>query len=463
MGFPIGGTVRALCCLFGFLAPWAGAWAGVAGEHALSTEAAYVINSLVLIMSAAMVMWMAGGFSMLEAGMVSNRSTAIICLKNVCLYAISCLCFYVVGYNLMFTEVGSYVGSFSFLADMGKLEWGAVLGKLDEASLTGFLTNGDSYSPMAFLFFQSTFVATASSVVSGALAERIKLWPFFVMVLILSTVIYPIQGAWVWGGGWLAEMGFRDFAGSTVVHSVGGWVALTGMFFLGPRSRKYAPDGSTHNIFPSSVPLVALGVFVLWLGWFGFNGGSVVTAGGVTGASRMSLVLMNTNIAAAAGVLVALVVGRVLFRRVNILLILNGALAGLVAITAGPEYSQPLHAALVGGIGSGLSMLSYPLLDKFKLDDVVGAVPVHLVAGVWGTLAVGIWGGDGASLGVQLVGVLAIGAFVVTLSALVWFVLKQAMGIRVSEDVEALGQDLLELGIEEDVDPLISGTPLHNA
>ena len=424
------------------------AMAAAPEELAASSEMRYVFNSFVLLMSGALVMWMAGGFCMLEAGMVSTRSTAVICLKNVVLYALASVCFYVIGYDLMFTNVSGWLGQFGFLADLARSEFALISGQTGaEAEVLK-----KDYSDMAILFFQTTFVATTASVTSGALAERVKLWPFFIFVIVLVTFIYPIQGSWSWGGGWLAEKGFADFAGSTVVHSVGGWAALTGVFFLGPRSRKYAADGSANNMFPSSVPLISLGVLILWLGWLGFNGGSVLVSSDVASMSKMSLIFMNTNIAAASGVVVALFVGRFLYGRVNILLILNGALAGLVSITAGPDFSQPLHAVLVGGVGSVLAMLSYPVLDHFKLDDVVGAIPVHLVAGIWGTLAVGIWGEP--DFFVQLIGVLAVGAFTVVTSAAMWWILKLTMGIRVSPSIEDLGQDLLELGIEEDADTI---------
>ena len=435
------------CLLFGGVPSFAQE-AGVEIVGTVDPGAAYVINTLVLLLCAALIMWMAAGFCMLETGMVSPRSTAIICLKNLLLYSVACLGFYFMGFHLMFTNVGSWIGSFSLLANMPSDEF-AVLGSAE--GVGSFLSGkGDSlYSSMAYIFFQTTFVATAASVISGALAERAKLWSFFIFVLVLSTVIYPIQGAWSWGGGWLAQMGFADFAGSTVVHSVGGWAALTGAYFLGPRQGKYTKSGEVKTFFPSSVPLVSLGVFILWMGWLGFNGGSLVVTAGVPDISKMSLILMNTNIAAASGAVAALVFGRLFYGRLNILLALNGALAGLVSITAGPEFTQPFWAVVIGVIGSIVALLTYPLLDKMRIDDVVGAVPVHLVAGVWGTLAVGIWNPD-VSIGIQLLGICVVGAFVVAASSLVWWLLKITMGIRISADVEDLGQDLLELGLESD-------------
>lgn len=416
-------------------------------EAAMDGEVAYVVNTLVMLFCAALIMWMAAGFCMLEAGLVRSKSTAVICLKNVILYSVACLCFYVIGYNLMFTDVGHWMGDFKLFADMPVSEFAyAVQGSQEE--LGDVLQGG--YSGIGLIFFQTTFIAAAASVISGALAERVKLWAFFIFVAVLTAFIYPIQGAWSWGGGWLGKMGFSDFAGSTVVHSVGGWAALTGAWFLGPRFDKYQKDGSIKTYFPSSVPFVSLGVFILWFGWLGFNGGSLLATGGVDSISKMALVFMNTNVAACAGALAALFLGRLLYKRINILLVLNGALAGLVSITAGPDFGRPLYAAMVGGIGSCLATLAVPVLDKLKIDDVVGAIPVHLVAGIWGTLAVGIWGS--ASFTVQLTGVFAVAVFVGGTSSLVWFVLKKTMGIRVSEDKEDLGQDLLELGLESDTD-----------
>ena len=414
----------------------------------VSSEVGYLFSTLLVLLCAGLVMWMAAGFCMLESGLVRSKNTAIICLKNLFIYSISCLGFYLFGYNLMFLDVASWVGSLSPLANVGGGEFAMITGEATSLQMSEVLKGGTS--GIALVFFQTTFVATAASVVSGAVAERVRLWPFFVFIAIMSTFIYPISGAWAWGGGWLAQMGFTDFAGSTVVHSVGGWAALTGAYLLGPRRDKYGPTGEIKNYFPSSVPMVTLGVFILWFGWLGFNGGSLLALGGVADISKLSLIFMNTNIASCSGVICALFLGRMLCGRVNFLLVLNGALAGLVSITAGPDFTQPLDAVVIGGIGGCLATLASPVLDWFKIDDVVGAIPVHLVAGIWGTLAVGIWGG--APFMAQLTGVVSIGAFACIASGLVWLALKMIMGIRVSEDQEDLGQDLLELGIESDVD-----------
>ena len=417
--------------------------------HAASvSEMGYVVNTLAMLVCAALIMWMAAGFCMLEAGLVRRKSTAVICLKNILIYSIACLCFYLLGYNLMFLDVGGGIGSFQFLADVGSTEMSAAT--TGTASYSGELLGKSEYSGIGLVFFQMTFVAAAASVISGALAERVKLWSFFIFVAVLTGLIYPIQGAWTWGGGWLSEMGFSDFAGSTVVHSVGGWAALSGALFLGPRFDKYDEHGYVKTYFPSSVPLVTLGVFILWFGWLGFNGGSLLATAGVVSISKMALIFINTNLASCAGAVAALLMGTILHKRINILSVLNGALAGLVSITAGPDGVEPLVAIVIGAIGSCLATLTPPLLDRFRIDDVVGAIPVHLVAGIWGTLAVGFWGT--ASFITQFIGVIAIGAFVMATSSLVWFVLKKTIGIRVSEDKEDLGQDLLELGLETDPD-----------
>ena len=281
---------------------------------------------------------------------------------------------------------------------------------------------------------------------SGTIAERAKLWPFLIFVLILTGFIYPIQGSWSWGGGWLSEMGFSDFAGSTIVHSVGGWAALTGAIILGPRKGKYSADGSITPMPGANLPLATLGTFILWFGWFGFNGGSQLALGSALDAVAMSIVYVNTNLAAAGGVVAAMLVTQVLYKKVDLTMALNGALGGLVAITAGPDLQNHLLAIIVGAIGGVIVVFSVPVLDKLKIDDVVGAISVHLVAGVWGTLAVAIFGGG--DMMIQIIGIVAVGAFVVITSGIAWFVLKATMGIRVEEDDEMTGLDKVELGME---------------
>ena len=267
-------------------------------EAAMAEEMSYVVNTLVMLFCSALIMWMTAGFCMLETGLVRSKSTAVICLKNIILYSVACLCFYLIGYNIMFTNVGDWIGDFKLFANMGASEFAYAVNNSGEGM--GEILQGE-YSGIGLIFFQTTFIAAGASVISGALAERVKLWAFFIFVALLTGFIYPIQGAWTWGGGWLGKMGFSDFAGSTVVHSVGGWAALTGAFFLGPRYDKYQKDGSIKNYFPSSVPLVTLGVFILWFGWLGFNGGSLLATGGVDSISKMALIFMNTNIAACSG------------------------------------------------------------------------------------------------------------------------------------------------------------------
>jgi Amt family ammonium transporter len=295
-------------------------------------------------------------------------------------------------------------------------------------------------------FFQMVFVATAASIVSGTVAERIKLWPFMIFTVILAGIIYPIQGAWIWGGGWLSEMGFSDFAGSTVVHSVGGWAALTGAIILGARTGKYGPNGQVNPMPGANLPLSTLGTFILWVGWFGFNGGSQLALGSALDATAMAIVYTNTNLAAAGGVVAAMILTQILYKKVDLTMALNGAIAGLVSITAGPDLQNHLVAIIVGAIGGILVVVAVPLIDKLKIDDVVGAISAHLVAGIWGTLAVGIFGSG--SLGTQIVGIVAVGVFVVVTSTIVWLALKYTIGIRASEEDEANGLDMAELGLE---------------
>ena len=299
---------------------------------------------------------------------------------------------------------------------------------------------------MSDWFFQMVFVATAASIVSGALAERVKMWPFFLFTLFLTAFIYPVVGAWTWGGGWLASMGFQDFAGSTIVHGTGGWAALAGMLVLGPRLGKFRKDGTVRATPPSNVVLVTLGVFILWFGWFGFNGGSQLALGSALDAVAMSNVLVNTNLAAAAGVLAALACSRFILGRTDMFAALNGAIAGLVSITAGPDITQPLWAVIIGAVGGVLCTVGIKALEKLKIDDVVGAVPAHLICGIWGTLAVCI--AAGGNFGVQLVGVLAVGAFVFLISFLVWRAIDAVIGVRVSKNHERMGQDTAELKID---------------
>ena len=405
-------------------------------------EATYVFNTFAFLVWGAFIMWMCAGFTMLEAGSVRTKNASVICLKNIGLYAIAGIAYYVIGYNLMYVDVGSWIGSIKLLFEASADEM-ALLGGDGEAA-TAVVASG--YSEMSSWFFQMTFVATTASIVSGALAERVKLWSFLIFTAVLTAVIYPIVGAWTWGGGWLAELGFQDFAGSTIVHSTGGWAALAGILIVGARRNKFRSDGSVKVTPPSNVPIVTLGVFILWMGWFGFNGGSQLALGGAADATAMGNLLINTNLGAAAGVVAALALSRPLLGRVDLLAVLNGALGGLVGVTAGPDLVGHHWALLIGAIGGVVTVAGMNLLERMKLDDVVGAVPVHLFAGIWGTFAVCI--AAGGNFVDQLVGVLSVGVFVFGVSLLLWWVLEKTIGVRVSPEVEELGQDMAELGIE---------------
>ena len=398
------------------------------------SETAFVFNSLSFLLHGFLVMWMAAGFSMLEAGLVRSKNVATICLKNVALFSIAGIAYYVLGYDLMYDGVdGGVIGSFSW--------WSPD----DSAALAGDYSAG--YSASSDWFFQMVFVATAASIVSGTLAERIKLWPFLFFVVLLTAIIYPITGSWVWGGGWLAERGFSDFAGSTLVHSVGGWAALTGALILGARRGKYDAQGRLHPMPGSSLPLATLGTLILWLGWFGFNGGSQLALGSAADIIAIANIYVNTNAAAAGGVLAAMLVTQAIYKKVDLTMALNGAIAGLVSITAAPDSPTLGAAVLIGAVGGALVVIAIPLFDKLRVDDVVGALSAHLVAGVWGTLAVPITNTD-ASFFTQLLGVVAIGAFAAAASSIIWFAMKYTIGIRASEEEEALGLDRAELGLE---------------
>ena len=409
---------------------------------ATGDEVQFVFNTFSFLIWGGLVMWMAAGFTMLEAGSVRTKNAAVICLKNIGLYSVAAIAYYVIGYSLMYVDVQDWIGSFKFLYGPSADEVALLNGQ--EEAQAAVIENG--YSVMSDWFFQMVFVATAASIVSGALAERVKLWSFFLFTLLLTAFIYPIVGAWTWGGGWLNELGFKDFAGSTIVHGTGGWAALAGALVLGPRLGKFRKDGTVRPTPPSSIPIVTLGVFILWFGWFGFNGGSQLALGSAADAVAMSHVLVNTNLAGAAGVIAALAVSRPILGRVDLLAGLNGAIAGLVSITAGPDIVQHHWAIIIGGIGAVICTASLKLLEKVRVDDVVGAVPAHLFAGVWGTLAVTIVG-DG-SIGVQLLGIVTVGAFVFVVSWLLWNGLDKTVGLRVSARVERLGQDIGELKIE---------------
>jgi len=423
------------------------ALSGTEAAAAVDGEVAYILNTFSFLVHGFLVMFMAAGFAMLESGLVRSKNTTTICLKNIALYAIASLMFYLIGYNIMYTGVpeGGFLGSFSLFYNPSDAEV-ALLGADEKTAEMVKAVTDNGYSVASDWFFQMVFVATAASVVSGTVAERIKVWPFLIFSVVLSAFIYPIQASWVWGGGWLSAMGFSDFAGSTLVHSVGGWCALTGAIILGPRKGKYSADGRVNPMPGSNMPLATLGTFILWFGWFGFNGGSQLALGSAADATAMAIVYVNTNMGAAAGVVAAMILTQLLYKKIDLSMALNGALAGLVAITAGPDLQNHLMTAIVGAIGGLLVVVAVPLMDKLKIDDVVGAISVHLVAGIWGTLAVGIFGSG--SVVTQAIGIVAIGVFVVVTSAITWFVLKATVGIRASEEDEAMGLDMAECGME---------------
>ncbi len=408
----------------------------------VSQETQFVFNTFLFLVGGFLVMWMAAGFAMLEAGLVRTKNTATICLKNIALYSIAGLMYYLIGYSLMYVNVGQYIGDLAgafYSSSEAELSLLAGEGDAEAVSQTG-------YSVMSDWFFQMVFVVTAASNVAGTVAERVKLWPFLIFVVVLTGIIYPIQGAWTWGGGWLTEMGFADFAGSTIVHSVGGWAALMGAIIIGPRKGKYTAEGKVNPLPGANLPLATLGTFILWLGWFGFNGASELALGTAANAINIAIVFTNTNLAAAAGVVAAILLSAALYKKVDLTFALNGAIAGLVSITAGPDLTNHFLSIVVGAVGGVLAVLAIPMFDKFKIDDVVGAISAHLVAGIWGTLAVGIFGGG--NLGVQIVGIVAIGAFVSAASAVVWLILKATIGVRADEEAEVDGLDKSELGME---------------
>ncbi len=388
----------------------------------------YILDGFLFIIAGILVMWMAAGFAMLEAGLTRTKNNATVLTKNIALFAISCIMFYFIGYNLMYTEGSFFIGSGVML-----------LGKTNEQM---------GYPVMADFFFQVVFVATASSVISGTIAERMKLWPFLIFVVVLSGVIYPIQGHWTWGGSELGGIltGFSDFAGSTIVHSVGGWAALAGVLILGARKGKYGKNGTIRPIPGSNLTLATLGTFILWMGWFGFNGGSQLALSSKTDIEGIAMVVANTNMAACAGAITVAILTQLIYKKVDLTMVLNGTLAGLVSVTAGPDLGM-IISFIEGIIGGILIVIAVPLWDKLKIDDPVGALSVHLVVGIWGTLAVGIFNPEVSFL-IQLKGVAIIGIFVFVSSFIVWKILDMVMGLRVSEEVEVNGLDIYETGLE---------------
>jgi len=422
----------------------------VAGLSVLSTPAfaqtmpehgVFILNSLLFLVGGFLVMFMACGFCMLEAGLVRAKNTTTQLTKNIALFSIAAIGYYLVGYNLMYplgdwAVDGVLSNLFPAIAVME-----AVGVSAEGADDIAYASTASDY------FFQLMFCAATASIVSGTLAERIKLWPFLIFTFVLTSLIYPFQASWKWGGGFLDALGFLDFAGSTVVHSVGGWAALAGAFVLGARRGKYGPDGRVTPMPGANLPLATLGTFILWLGWFGFNGGSQLAMGTVGDVADVSRIFANTNAAAAGGAIAALMLTQVLYKKVDLTMVLNGALAGLVSITAEPLTPGLGTATLIGAVGGVIVVFTVPLLDKLKIDDVVGAIPVHLIAGIWGTLAVVITNPD-ANLMAQLTGIVVVGLFTFIVSLVVWVILAKTMGIRVSEEAETAGLDNSELGMD---------------
>ena len=403
--------------------------AGMA-ETTVSAEIGFIFNTLLFLICGFLVFFMACGFAMLESGMVTSKSVSVICAKNIGLLSISGIMFWMFGYNLAYgIPEGGYIGKFIPWSDSSGVE-------------TGYSDGSDWY-------FQMVFCATTVSIVSGTMAERIKLWPFFLFAAILSGIIYPIVMGWQWGGGWLAAAGFSDFAGSTLVHSTGGAAALAGAIILGPRLGRFTKSGSPAPLKPfaaSSIPLVTIGIFILWLGWFGFNGGSQLAMGTAVDAIAVSTIFINTFLAGAGGVMAAAFTTRLGFGKTDVIQMLNGCIGGLVAITAEPLMPSPIAAILIGAVGGVIVVFGTKLLFSMKIDDVVGAVPAHLFAGIWGTLAVPITNSD-VSFGAQLLGVISINAFVFIVSYIVWSIMKATIGIRLSKEGELKGTDVTETGV----------------
>lgn len=408
----------------------------VAGETPLQTQ--FILNSFLMLVGGFLVFWMAAGFAMLEAGMVRTKNVSMQLLKNITMYSVACLAYYVIGYQLMYPGEGWMIDGILGAVGIAVLEPVALA---PEAADLSYATVSSDF------FFQVMFCATAASIVSGTVAERVRLWPFLAFVLVLTALVYPIQASWKWGGGFLDEMGFLDFAGSTVVHSVGGWAALAGAIVIGARRGKYNADGTVNPMPGSNMPLVVLGMFILWLGWYGFNGASQLAMGTVGDIADVGRVMANTNAGAIGGALAATVLAQLLYKKVDLTFVANGALAGLVSITAEPLMPGLGTASLIGAIGGVIVVLSVPLLDRLRIDDVVGAIPVHLFAGIWGTIAV-VFSNPDADLGVQLISILVVGVFVFVVSLVLWAILKAVAGLRPTAEDEDLGLDVAEVGVE---------------
>lgn len=402
-------------------------------EYATLAETQFIFTTILFLIGGFLVFWMAAGFAMLEAGLVRSKNVTTQLTKNIALFSLAAIMYWLVGYNVMYPGDGNWM-----------IE--GVFGTFSPKDIKTEIDAG-GYSNASDFFFQLMFCATTASIVSGTLAERIKLWPFLIFTVILTGLIYPIEASWQWGGGWLSEAGFSDFAGSTLVHAAGGFAALAGAIILGPRLGKYNKAGQVVPMPGSNLPLATLGTFILWLGWFGFNGGSQLALGSMIDADAVAQIFANTNMAAAAGAVAALILTQIMYKKVDLTMVLNGALAGLVSITAGPLDPTLFGALWIGAIGGGIVVFTVPMLDRMKIDDVVGAIPVHLLAGFWGTMVVPVYT-EGTSFGTQFMGFAAIGLFVFVISIVIWSIMKATVGIRVSEEAEINGLDVSELGME---------------
>ena len=410
----------------------------------VSAHGIFVFNTLLFLIGGFLVMWMAAGFAMLEAGLVRSKNVTTQLTKNIALFSIAAIAYFLVGFNLMYPGdlvegswlISGYLGPIFSLTSLEPV--GAAVDQIGDIS---YASVGSDF------FFQLMFCATTASIVSGTIAERMKLWPFLIFTVLLTAFLYPIEASWQWGGGWLSELGFSDFAGSTLVHAAGASAALAGAIVLGPRIGKYKDDGSVNPMPGSNMPLATLGTFILWLGWFGFNGGSQLALGTIGDAADVSRIFTNTNTAAAGGALAALILTQLMYKKIDLTMVLNGALAGLVSITAEPLAPSIGGATLIGAVGGVIVVFAVPMLDKLKIDDVVGAISVHGIAGIWGTIAV-VLSNDDASFGAQIIGTVSICLFIFILSLLIWYILDLIMGIRVSEEDELTGLDTTELGMD---------------
>ena len=400
-------------------------------------ELSYALDTFYFLLSGLLVMWMAAGFTMLESGMVRSKNTVEILTKNIALYSIACIMYMIVGYNIMYGNGGSVIPSISLFVG-------------GDNSVADVVAGGDGapyYSDISDFFFQVVFVATAMSIISGAVAERMKLWAFLLFAVILTGVLYPVHGYWTWGGGFLDELGYADYAGSGIVHMAGAAAALAGVILLGPRKGKYGPDGKINAIPGANMPMATLGTFILWMGWFGFNGGSELKISDVESANAVAMVFANTNLAAASGMVFAIITSQILFGKADLSMGLNGALAGLVAITAEPSLPSMPLACLIGAIGGIIVVFSIIGLDRLKIDDPVGAISVHGVVGVWGLMAV-LFSNPDATIFGQLAGIAVIFAWMFGAGMAVWMIIKAIMGIRVDEEMEYQGMDMSECGME---------------